>query len=131
VLPELVKLVTAQLEDDKAQDVLVIDVSRRTAMADYMILASGTSQRHVAAMAQHLIEKLKKDGKRALAEGMAQGDWVAIDAGDALIHLFRPEVRDFYRLEEIWQDAPAKPAKPKKAGGAKKPAKAKTTAQRG
>ncbi len=119
-MPALVTLITAQLEDDKAQDLLVIDVSRRTAMADFMILASGTSQRHVAAMAQHLIEKLKKDGKRALAEGLAQGDWVAIDAGDALVHLFRPEVRDFYRLEEIWQEAGAKPAKAKKAGAAKK-----------
>ncbi len=92
-----------QLDDDKARDVIVIDLTGKSSLIDYMVIASGTSQRHLGAMAQHLREKLKQIGRRAVAvEGERQLDWVLIDSGDVVIHLFRPEVRDFYDLEKMW-----------------------------
>ena len=101
------ELVTASLDDDKAQDVTVIDLAGKTDFADFMVIASGTSQRHVATMAEHLREKIKASGHdRVPVEGLEQGDWVLIDGGDVVVHLFRPEVRKFYELEKIW-GAPA------------------------
>ncbi len=80
-----------------------IDLAGKTPIADYMVVASGTSQRHVAAVAEHLIRRLKEGGYGAAhVEGLRQGDWVLIDSGDVLIHIFRPEVRDFYKLEKMW-----------------------------
>lgn len=103
VEPEkLVETVTASLDDDKAEDVLVIDLRGRSSIADHMIIASGRSQRQVAAMAEHLTEKLKALGLGASVEGLAQGDWVLLDGGDVVVHLFRPEVRSFYNLERLW-----------------------------
>ncbi|MGF1639403.1 MAG: ribosome silencing factor [Rhodospirillales bacterium] len=97
---------TASLDDDKAEDVVVIDLAGKTAIADHMVVASGTSQRQVGAMADHLREKIKHSGIASVAvEGAAQCDWVLIDAGDVIVHLFRPEVRAFYQLERMW-DAP-------------------------
>ncbi len=93
---------TNSLEDDKAEDILVIDLKGKTSLADSMIIASGRSNRQVCAMADHLFPKLKQMGLHPIAEGMVQGDWVLIDAGDIIIHLFRPEVRTFYNLEKIW-----------------------------
>ena len=91
------------LEEDKAEDVTVIDLAGKTNISDYMIIASGRSQRHVAAIAEHLVQRLKRRGSAPLSvEGLAQADWVLIDAGDVIVHVFRPEVRSFYNLEKMW-----------------------------
>lgn len=92
------------LDDDKAEDVIVIELKGKTEIADYMVVASGTSQRHVGALADHLRDKLKGSGVKGVAlEGADQCDWVLVDAGDVVVHLFRPEVRDFYQLEKMWK----------------------------
>jgi ribosome-associated protein len=91
------------LDADKGDDIVTIDLSRQSAIADYMIVASGTSSRHVSAMAGRLKDRLNVRGvKDVKIEGMGQSDWVAIDAGDIIIHLFRPEVREFYNIEKMW-----------------------------
>lgn len=96
----------ATLEDDKADDAVVIDLEGKTTIADAMIIASGRSARQVGAMADHLLQKLKAADVRPLEmEGRTHGDWVLIDAGDVVVHLFRPEVRAFYGLEKMWGDA--------------------------
>ena len=96
-------LVTASLEDDKAEDRVTIDLAGKSTIADYMIIACGRSQRQVGAMAEHLREKLKAAGLTSVpVEGAQRCDWVLIDAGDVIIHLFRPEVRAFYNLEKMW-----------------------------
>ena len=96
-------LVLARLEDDKAQDVVVIDLKGKSSVADTMIVASGRSHRHVGAIADHLLRALKEAGHgRAKVEGLPACDWVLIDAGDLIVHLFRPEVRTFYNIEKIW-----------------------------
>jgi ribosome-associated protein len=93
----------ASLENDKAQDVVVINLAGKTSFADYMVIATGTSQRQVAAMAVHLKEKMKLTGQTEISlEGTDQNDWVLIDSGDVVVHLFRPEIREFYALEKIW-----------------------------
>jgi len=100
---ELVKLVEASLDDDKAEDIVVIDLAGKTEIADFMVIANGSSQRQVSAMADHLTRKMKERGLKSIAtEGMANSDWVLIDAGDVIVHLFRPEVRVFYDLDKIW-----------------------------
>jgi len=100
---ELVKLVEASLDDDKAEDIAVIDLAGKTEIADFMVIANGNSQRQVNAMADHLQRKMKENGLKGVAtEGMPNCDWVLIDAGDVIVHLFRPEVRDFYDLDKIW-----------------------------
>ena len=99
----LLSLIETSLDDDKAQAVTVIDLTGKTTIADAMIIASGTSSRQIAAMADHLLEHLKEAGiKGATCDGKEQGDWVLIDAGDVIVHLFRPEVRSFYNLEKMW-----------------------------
>ncbi|WP_346504500.1 ribosome silencing factor [Terasakiella sp. SH-1] len=96
-------LAVTSLDDDKAKDIITIDLAGKSSIADHLVIASGTSQRQVVAMADHLMEKLKAQGLKGLfAEGKEQGDWVVIDAFDVIIHLFRPEVRDFYNLEKMW-----------------------------
>jgi len=100
---DLHEIVLTSLDDDKAVDIVSIDLSGKTSLADYMVIATGTSQRHVSAMADHLSKRTKQAGfGRPSIEGQAQGDWVLIDAGDIIVHLFRPEVRDFYALEKMW-----------------------------
>jgi ribosome-associated protein len=99
---DLVTLVTGQLDADKAEDIQSIDLRGRSSMADHIVIATGTSNRQVAAMAEHLVEKLKANRYRVALEGMPQGDWVLVDAGDIVIHLFRPEVRSYYNLERMW-----------------------------
>lgn len=97
------ELVNASLEDDKAEDLVTIDLAGKSSIADYMVVASGRSQRQVGAMAEHLREKLKAAGAGNVpVEGALRCDWVLIDAGDIIIHLFRPEVRAFYNLEKMW-----------------------------
>lgn len=93
------------LDRDKAEDVVAIDLSNKSPMADYMVIASGRSNRHVAAIAEHLSEELKKQGIQGRAEGLPAGDWVLVDAMDVIVHVFRPEVRAFYNLEKMWGDA--------------------------
>jgi len=98
-----VRIACQSLEDDKAEDITVIDLAGKTSIADSMIIASGRSQRHVAATAEHLAQRLKEHGLPPLSiEGRAHADWVLIDAGDVIIHVFRPEVRAFYNLEKMW-----------------------------
>lgn len=95
--------VIASLEDDKAEDILVLDLEGKSTIADQMIIASGRSARHVAALAEHVQRKIKDlGGQRARVEGLPNADWVLIDTGDLIVHLFRPEVREFYDLERIW-----------------------------
>jgi ribosome-associated protein len=102
--------VLKSLDDDKAEEILSIPLAGKTAIADYMVIASGRSSRQVAAMAQHLQEKLRTPTRPVRIEGLTQGDWVLIDAGDVIVHLFRPEVRSFYNLEKMWSvEAPVNP----------------------
>lgn len=99
----LLELIEKCLGDDKAGDPVVIDLAGKTDIADYMVIASGRSSRQVGAMAEHLGERLKAAGcGKVPMEGLAQCDWVLIDAGDVIVHLFRPEVRNFYNLEKMW-----------------------------
>ena len=99
----LENLILAKLDDDKAQDVVFIDLKGKSPVADGLIVASGRSQRHVGAMADHLLRALKDAGHgKCRVEGMPSADWVLIDAGDVIVHLFRPEVRSFYNIEKIW-----------------------------
>ncbi len=96
-------MVESSLDDDKAQSVVVIDLSGKTDIADFMVIASGTSKRQIGTMAEHLREKLKARGQQGVVvEGEAQSDWVLIDAGDVLVHLFQPDIREFYGLEKLW-----------------------------
>jgi len=99
----LVTVIERSLDDDKAEEPVVIDLSGKSSIADYMVIASGRSARQVAAMADHLQRKLKAAGAvRLSVEGLQRSDWVLIDAGDVIVHLFRPEVRGFYNLEKMW-----------------------------
>ncbi len=96
-------LILSRLDDDKAEDIVLIDLKGKSPMADSMIVASGRSHRHVGALADHVLRALKDAGfGRARVEGLPHCDWVLIDAGDLVVHLFRPEVRTFYNIEKIW-----------------------------
>jgi ribosome-associated protein len=96
-------LILGQLDEDQAQEIVSIPLAGKSAVADHMVIASGRSTRQVAAMAQHLAEKIKKTGAGSpRLEGLPAADWVLIDAGDVVVHLFRPEVRSFYNLERMW-----------------------------
>ena len=96
-------LVLRSLDDDKAVDVVSIPLSGKSNIADYMVIASGRSTRQVAAMADKLSERIKRDlGRNVRVEGLPVADWVLIDADDVIVHLFRPEVRSFYNLERMW-----------------------------
>ncbi len=96
-------LVMSQLDDDQAQEIVSIPLEGKSSVADYMVIASGRSTRQVASMAQKLAEKVKQAGHGpARIEGLPTADWVLIDAGDVVVHLFRPEVRTFYNLERMW-----------------------------
>jgi ribosome-associated protein len=96
-------LVLASLEDAKAEDSVIIDLSGKSSICDYMVVTSGRSQRHVAAVADRLVKDLHNAGIRGVrVEGVRQADWVLIDAGDVIVHVFRPEVREFYNLEKMW-----------------------------
>ncbi|MBL8643207.1 MAG: ribosome silencing factor [Rhodospirillaceae bacterium] len=114
------------LDDSKGQNIVQFDLTGKTSIADRMVVASGTSTRQVTAMAEHLVTKLKAAGVMARSEGKKQGDWVLVDAGDVIVHIFRPEVREFYNIERLWAANPvvkaAKPKTPAKKKAAKKPA---------
>jgi nicotinate-nucleotide adenylyltransferase len=100
----LLDRVVASLEDGKAEDIVTIDLAGKTTIADYMVIATGRSSRQVAALTTHLEEALA-DKPRVAVEGKAQGDWVLVDAGDVIVHIFRPEIRAHYNLEKMWGDA--------------------------
>ncbi len=100
----LIKIINQSLEKDKAIDIKSINLFNRSSFADYMIIASGNSSRQVASMSNNLLKILKKNGFSIPSpEGLHNSDWVLIDAQDVIIHLFRPEVREFYKLESMWE----------------------------
>ncbi|MEZ5777475.1 MAG: ribosome silencing factor [Paracoccaceae bacterium] len=99
----LLARILSSLDDDKAEDVVTIDLRGRSSVADHMVICSGRSSRQVGAIAEKLVERLKAEfGRTCKVEGKDQGDWVLIDASDVVIHVFRPEVREFYQLEKMW-----------------------------
>ncbi|MDT1060630.1 ribosome silencing factor [Paracoccus sp. CPCC 101403] len=105
---QLLDRILTSLDDDKAEEVVTIDLRGRSAMADHMVIASGRSSRQVAAIAEKLVQRLKEQtGRTARIEGKETGDWVLIDTDDVIVHLFRPEVREFYQLEKMWMPADA------------------------
>lgn len=100
---KLKRLIEASLDDDKAQDIVAIDLAGKSSLADYMIVASGLSQRHINTLADHIADKLRAKGYGAPpAEGKESSDWVVLDAGNIIVHLFRPEARRHYNLEKMW-----------------------------
>jgi ribosome-associated protein len=97
------RLILDSLEESKAEDIVSIDISGKSALGDHMVVASGRSNRHVTAISEHLLGDLKDDGYgNARVEGLTNGDWVLIDTGDVIVHVFRPEIREFYNLEKMW-----------------------------
>ncbi|MEX0337892.1 MAG: ribosome silencing factor [Arenibacterium sp.] len=99
----LLARILSSLDEDKAEDVVQIDLQGKSAMGDYMVIASGRSTRQVSSIADKLLERLKRDfGRVGRVEGKDAGDWVLIDTGDVIVHIFRPEVREFYQLEKMW-----------------------------
>lgn len=105
---DIATLIETSLSDDKAIDPITIDLIGKTSLADTMVIATGSSRRHIEAMAEHVLERLKAKGLvGSIAEGRGQSDWVLIDAGDVIVHLFRDETRRFYDLERLWNGAPA------------------------
>jgi ribosome-associated protein len=108
---EILKVILARLDDQKATDTTRIDLKGKTTIADYMVVTCGRSHRHVGAIADNVVDALAKRGvSRVRVEGLPHCDWVLIDANDVIVHVFRPEVREFYSLEKMW--ARARPAKP-------------------
>ncbi|MBN9587856.1 MAG: ribosome silencing factor [Alphaproteobacteria bacterium] len=100
---ELLTRILASLDDDKAENIVTVNLEGRSALCDAAVIASGRSSRHVAAMAEHLGRRLKEAGYGTRpVSGATQGDWALVDAGDVIVHLFRPEVRDYYDLEGMW-----------------------------
>lgn len=101
---DLVKLAIAALEDIKAQDITAIDVREKTSITDYMVIASGTSSRHVKSLVDNVLEKVKEKGVRPLgSEGLDSGEWALLDLGDIVVHVMLPTARQFYDLERLWQ----------------------------
>jgi len=99
---EVLEIIQKTLEDGKAENVVTIDLAGKTSIANQMVVASGTSQRHVASLAEKVQENLKAAGYKTTIEGEDKADWVLIDAFDVIVHIFKPEVRDFYSLEKMW-----------------------------
>jgi ribosome-associated protein len=100
---ETLSTVLAALENMKAEDITTIDLTGKSSIGDYMVVATGRSQRHVASVADNVVKDLEQSGiTRVRVEGMRQADWVLIDSGDVIVHVFRPEIRSFYNLEKMW-----------------------------
>ncbi len=100
---ELLSLVLKSLDDDQAQDIVSIPLAGKSSVADHIVIAAGRSSRQVTAIAQKLAERIKAEtGRNSRIEGLPVADWVLIDAGDVIVHIFRPEVRSFYNLERMW-----------------------------
>ena len=103
-------LILTSLSDDKAEDIVQIDLHGKSSIGDHMVVCSGRSSRQVASIAEKLVQRLKETfGRSARVEGKDTGDWVLIDTGDIVVHVFRPEVREFYQLEKMWQDPSSTP----------------------
>lgn len=100
---KILEIVKKTLDDNKADDVVVMDLRGKTSLASFMVVASGTSQRHVASLAEKVQLDLKAAGYKSVAEGEERADWVLIDAFDVIVHIFKPEVREFYNIEKMWQ----------------------------
>lgn len=110
LVSQAVETALTSLEDSKAENIVSIDIQGKSPLADHMIIASGRSHRHVAAVADHLIRALKEAGcGNAKVEGLASADWVLIDTGDIVVHVFRPEVREFYNIEKMWRTPDLEP----------------------
>lgn len=109
---KILAVVEESLDDDQANDVKVISLAGKTDIAEYMVVASGRSARHIDAMTEHLITNLKKSGSRGIqSEGRDTKDWILIDAGFVIVNLFRPEVRTYYDLEKLWEAGVAERSK--------------------
>ena len=105
---QILARILSSLDDDKAEDIVTIDLRGRSAMADHMVIASGRSSRQVGAIAEKLADRMKQlTGRTPRIEGKDTGDWVLIDTDDVIVHVFRPEVREFYQLEKMWMPADA------------------------
>ena len=105
---QILARVLTSLDDDKAEEIVTIDLRGRSSIADYMVICSGRSSRQVGAIAEKLMDRLKQDfGRSCKIEGKDQGDWVLIDTHDVIVHVFRPEVREFYQLEKMWMPSGA------------------------
>ncbi|XHC17547.1 ribosome silencing factor [Oceaniradius stylonematis] len=101
----MLQTVLASLDNSKAEDIVSLDIQGKSALADHMVIASGRSHRHVSAVADHLLRALKDSGfGTSKVEGLSSADWVLIDTGDVIVHIFRPEVREFYALEKMWAE---------------------------
>ncbi|PTQ13531.1 ribosome silencing factor [Sphingomonas oleivorans] len=112
------RLVLSSLDDDQAVETVTIPLAGKSSIADHMVIASGRSTRQVASMATKLVERIKAEtGRTARIEGLPTADWVLIDAGDVIVHLFRPEVRSFYNLERMWAFGEAPPGEAAPAAG--------------
>ena len=99
---KILNIITQSLDDGKAEDIVTMDLQGKTSIANYMVVASGTSQRHVASLADQIEMKLKAAGYKSVIEGAEKADWVLIDAFDVIVHIFKPEVREFYSIEKMW-----------------------------
>lgn len=109
----LLAAILTSLDADKGEDIVQIDLRGKSEMGDYMVIASGRSTRQVTAMAEKLADKLKAEfGVLSKTEGKDAGDWVLIDTGDVIVHIFRPEVREFYQLEKMWTPGAKAPSAP-------------------
>ena len=103
VVTDISKKINKVLLDNKAKNIIKIDLKNKSSIADFMIICSGTSNRHVVSLSNYLVEALKKENLKTLnVEGKRNGDWVLVDAGDVIVHLFRNEVREYYSLEKMW-----------------------------
>lgn len=101
---QLLQIVLLALDDGKGKDIKVIDVRKKTGIADFMVIASGTSERHVRSLADHVIEEAKNNEVQPLGvEGQGGGEWVLVDLGDVIVHVMKPQTREFYQLEKFWQ----------------------------
>lgn len=101
---QLLQIVLLALDDGKGKDVKVIDVRKKTGIADFMVIASGTSERHVKSLADHVVEEAKNNEVQPLGvEGQGGGEWVLVDLGDVIVHVMKPQTREFYQLEKFWQ----------------------------
>ena len=101
IAEQILDIISTSLEDGKANDIVIMDLQGKTSIANYMVVASGTSQRHVASLAEQIEMKLKAAGYKSVVEGAEKADWVLIDAFDVIVHIFKPEVREFYSIEKI------------------------------